>query len=183
MSIEGGSTAGDQILDDVLDEAEGWAGTTGGGTDTGTIFAEALEPSTEFGEGLLYGESGLGGLADGAGDLLPLFEDDDDILGLGFGVSLPFCCCLHLALLFLNQTCKTEIIVLLITHNTCVYRHIGIGSVNHLLYAAKSQEKCIYLESNIDYEEHSSSIDRRPLHRLYALKNSDISTQVISSYI
>jgi len=51
----------------------------------------------------LYGDSGLL-LPEGGGDLLPPLGVPVDILGRGLAVSLPFCCCLHFARLFLNQT-------------------------------------------------------------------------------
>lgn len=98
MSMPGGIAAGDQILDGVLAVTrDGAAGGAGG------RLADVFELPAEAGE-LLYGE--LGPELDGGGDLLLLFDVTFGLAGLG--ASLPFCCCLHFALLFLNHTCMTK---------------------------------------------------------------------------
>ena len=83
----------------LLDEA-GTVGTDGVGR-----VADVFELPTDGGE-LLYGELGLE--LDGGGDLLPLFEDPPAFGRVLVGVSVPFCCCRHLARRFLNQTCEAE---------------------------------------------------------------------------
>ena len=80
----------------------GTAGTDGGTVEEGAVLLPAL------GGELLYGDPGLE--LDGGGDLLP--DLAVDILGRGFGVSFPFCCCLHFARRFLNQTWKYKKIFL-----------------------------------------------------------------------
>lgn len=63
--------------------------------------AVVLELPVEGGGLLPYGEPGLE-LEEAGGDLLP--DLVDCAFDLGLAVSLPFCCCLVFALLFLNQT-------------------------------------------------------------------------------
>lgn len=88
---------GDQILGvDELGVGGRLAGIAGtdGTVDEGAVLLPAL------GGELLYGDPGLE--LEGGGDLLP--DLGVEILGRGFGASFPFCCCLHFALRFLNQT-------------------------------------------------------------------------------
>jgi len=80
---------------------------TGGSADidtgvVGVAKVVALELPAEGGELLVYGEPGLE--LEAGGDLLP--DLLDDTLVRVFVLSFPFCCCLHFARLFLNQTCK-----------------------------------------------------------------------------
>lgn len=96
MSMFCGIVTGDQILPLVAlvgGRLVGTAGIEGAGAE-GVVLLPAL------GGELLYGDPGLE--LEGGGDLLP--DLGVEILGRVFGVSLPFCCCLHLARRFLNQT-------------------------------------------------------------------------------
>lgn len=98
----GGDQIAEMLLLLLLDT--GAAGTTGAEAVVGRV-ADVFELPTDGGE-LLYGDPGLE--LEGGGDLLPPL-DDVPALGLGFGVSGPFCCCRHFARRFLNQTCEIKI--------------------------------------------------------------------------
>lgn len=79
-----------------VETGSGCRGVTGAAVGSGA----ALELPAEGGGLLVYGEPGLE--LEAGGDLLPDLVDCALVLGLA--VSLPFCCCLVFARLFLNHT-------------------------------------------------------------------------------